>query len=256
MTHIPGRVAAMSDYVQGATDGPTLRDDLRSAAYWISLGAAAGGLGGLIAGGVGGRLAMFVLRVTSDDSVRGLESDDGFTIGRFDLFSTLSLLFVTMFLGSLFALFVVLGRPFLRSAWMPAAWAVAGATVGGAVLIHDDGVDFTVIEPHWLAVTFFIIIPAAGAALIAWLIERFRRFWWRRRMTTAVLSLAILPAVVFFPVAIVALLGAGAWLLANRVAPVRSAPEWRPARAFAGLVFGAVVVLAGVGLFVKVNDVL
>ncbi|MGA8987068.1 hypothetical protein, partial [Aeromicrobium sp.] len=38
---------------------------------------------GIIVIGGGSRLAMFLLRLTSDDSVIGLTSDDGFTIGQF-----------------------------------------------------------------------------------------------------------------------------------------------------------------------------
>ena len=42
-------------------------------------------------------------------SVRGIERDDGFTIGRLYLPSALSLFFVTMFLGSTLGRFFVLG---------------------------------------------------------------------------------------------------------------------------------------------------
>jgi hypothetical protein len=233
-----------------------LRGDITSAAYWISLGAAAGGLGGLVAGGIGGRVGMFVLRLTSDDSVRGLESDDGFVIGRFDFTSTLSLLFVTMFLGSLFGLFVVLGRPFFARRWMPGAWAVAGATVGGAILIHDDGVDFTLIEPHWLAVAMFIAIPAAGAGLIAWLVERLHDVWWNRRKTTAAVALAAIPAVIFFPIAVAAVLGGILWVLASRVPEIRRAADRQAARVAAAVVFVSVVLLSGVALVGNVAAVL
>lgn len=36
---------------------------------------------GLLIGGVGGRLAMFLLRLTSSESLHGVETDDGFIIG-------------------------------------------------------------------------------------------------------------------------------------------------------------------------------
>lgn len=38
---------------------------------------------GLLIGGVGGRLAMFVLRLTSSETLHGLETDDGFIVGSF-----------------------------------------------------------------------------------------------------------------------------------------------------------------------------
>lgn len=221
----------------------SVREDVRTIAYWISLGAAAGGLGGLIVGGIGGRLAMFVLRLTSKDSVRGLESDDGFTIGRFDLVSTLNLLAVTTVLGIIVGLIVVFGRPFLPKRGMPFAWAVAGAITGGAILIHEDGVDFTALEPHWLAVALFIAIPAAGAGAIAWLAEIYPRFWWRKRNWTLAAALAAIPGVIVFPVAIFAILVGGIWLVAMQWPRARRLPGWRPARLAAIIVFALIVVL-------------
>ncbi|MGI8925612.1 MAG: hypothetical protein ACR2HN_03060 [Tepidiformaceae bacterium] len=235
---------------------PGFREDARAVAYWVSLGATAGGLGGLLAGGFGGRLAMFVLRLTSDDSVRGIESDDGFIIGRFDLTSTLNLLFTTMFLGSLFALFVVLGRQFLPSRWMTADWAAAGATLGGASLINGDGVDFTLLEPHWLAVAMFIVIPGAGAALIAWLVERIHLFWWKRRKATAIAALAAVPAVIAFPITIIVMLGSAIWLLGGRVERLRGLPRWQPARIAALVVFAGLIGVGAFALSDKMRDVL
>lgn len=55
----------------------TSRQDLKTIVFWISLGSAAGGLGGLLVGGIGGRLAMLVLRLTSNDSVRESRATTG-----------------------------------------------------------------------------------------------------------------------------------------------------------------------------------
>lgn len=41
----------------------------------------AGLIAGALVGGLGGRIAMFILRLTSDPSLRGLTTDDDFTIG-------------------------------------------------------------------------------------------------------------------------------------------------------------------------------
>lgn len=246
-------VPVRSDSTQ---ERPSFRTDLRTIAQWITLGMSAGGLGGLIVGGIGGRIAMFVLRLTSDDSVRGIKSDDGFIIGRFDLLSTLQLLFTTMFLGSLVGLFVVLGRPFLPSRWMPAAWGAAGATVGGTILINADGVDFTLLGPRPLAVAMFIVIPALGAALIAWLVERLHSIWWKRWKTTGVVGLAAVPGIVTVFIPVVAILGGAIWLLVGRIESLRHLPTWQPARYAALVVFAAVVVLGGLGLNDKVKQVL
>lgn len=221
----------------------TVRADIGTILYWTTLGAAAGGLGGLLIGGVGGRLAMFVLRLTSDDSVRGIRSDDDFIIGRFDLTSTLSLLAVTMIMGSVVGLIVVLGRPFFPKRGMPFAWALAGAITGGAILISADGVDFTLLEPHLLAVAMFIAIPAVGAGLIAWLVEVFPRFWWRRRKLTALAGVAMIGLIPAFPVAIAALLVGTLFLVGMQIPFWRRSPGWLPARIAAITVFAAIVLL-------------
>lgn len=221
----------------------SLRSDLKMIAYWASLGAAAGGLGGLLVGGIGGRLAMFLLRLTSDDRVRGIESDDGFIIGRFDLSSTLSLLFVTTILGAIVGLIVVVGRPFFPSRGMPFAWATAGAITGGALLIKRNGVDFTALEPHLLAVAMFMAIPAVGAGLIAWLTEVYPRFWWRDRKRTALAGVTALALIPGFPVLIAVVLVGAVWLAAMQYPWTRKLPMWKPARAAAVLVFVLIVLL-------------
>ena len=53
------------------------------AATFLGPGLLVGLVCGALIGGVGGRLAMFVLRVTSDGSLHGLQTDDDFTIGKF-----------------------------------------------------------------------------------------------------------------------------------------------------------------------------
>ncbi len=231
---------------------PTVRGDVKMLAYWVSLGAAAGGLGGALIGGIGGRIAMFFLRLTSDDSVRGLESDDGFIMGRFDLTATVSLIFVTTVLGAIVGLIVVAGRPFFPKHGMPIAWALAGAITGGALLISSDGIDFTLLGPHSFAVALFVAIPAVGAGSIAWLTEVYPQFWWRNRPLTALAAIAAVPLVIFFPVAIFALLASGIWLLAIQLPRVRDMAAWKPIRALATVVFGLIVTL---GLLDLVGDV-
>src|SRR5258708_6692212 len=53
------------------------------AATFLSRGLRWGLVAGAIIGGLGGRLAMLVLRLTSNGSVRGVKTSDGFVIGRF-----------------------------------------------------------------------------------------------------------------------------------------------------------------------------
>ena len=66
---------------------------------WILLGAGAGAISGALIGGVGGRIAMLVLRLTSSDRLRGATTDDGFEIGVIT-FATVQLIILTGIIGA------------------------------------------------------------------------------------------------------------------------------------------------------------
>ena len=68
-----------------AEERTTLGADTREVARLVLTGTAAGALAGAVVGGLGGRLVMLVLRLTSDPIVLGTTSDDGFEIGRFSV---------------------------------------------------------------------------------------------------------------------------------------------------------------------------
>ena len=101
---------------------------------------------------------MRVLTLTSDDTVRGLKSDDDFEIGRFTLGNTIGLLVVTAVIGVLVALVFLAARPFVARfgrAVVPMMAALYGI-LGGAMMVHRDGIDFQVLEPVLLAITLFV----------------------------------------------------------------------------------------------------
>lgn len=239
----------------GATTATTLRQDALRVARWATLGAAAGGFGGFLVGGIGGRLAMLLLRLTSPDWVRGLETDDGFVIGRFDASATAELLLITTILGSVVGLVVVFARPFFPK-WMWLPWAIAGAAVGGAGLVHTNGIDYNVLEPTWLAILLFVSIPALGAAFIAWLVELIHPHWWRRWDVTILGVGFALPSLIALPVSLVAVAVAALWVAAMRIAFVRRLPQWLPARMAAGLVFVAVILFTALKLGRDARDLL
>src|SRR2546428_4509923 len=85
-------------------------EDLRRPGATLGAGVSAGFLAGILIGGVGGRLAMMVLRLTSNPALRGVSTDDGFTIGRVSA-ETLFLLGVIAGLGMAGGLFYLLAPP-------------------------------------------------------------------------------------------------------------------------------------------------
>ena len=139
-----------------------------------AVGAMAGGLAGLAWGGVGGRIAMRVLLLTSPDYVRGLVSDDGFEMGRFSP-DTIALLILTAILGGLAGFLYGLIRMVLRGP----QWVIAiglgialAAGVGGGVIVNAEGNDFRLLKPLWLAVSMFMVIPGAWGVTVVLLTER------------------------------------------------------------------------------------
>lgn len=221
--------------------GPTFVRFLRRA--WLA--AAAGGVAGCLVGGVGGRLAMFVLRLTSDGSVRGAESDDGFIIGRVS-FATIFLLLVTTALGSVAALAYLGVRPAFPARARRACWAAVCGAIGGASIVHGDGIDFRVLEPASLAIALFVAIPAAGGWSMAYLIDRWEPWWARDRRRTAIASLWALPASIggvgiVAGVAIVASAGAA---LISRIGLLRRAGAQLVLRGVVCIGVGALTVFA------------
>jgi hypothetical protein len=205
----------------------TWQQDLLGSARRVSAGVVGGLAMGALIGGLGRRLAMFVLRVTSDPSLHGLKTDDGFTIGRFSG-ETLFLVLVTAGLGVIGGLLYLAVRPWLPERWRAVLVGVFGGIVGGALFISPDGIDFTLLDPLPLAIVMFIALPAIYGVAMSLFVERLLR------SSSAVgaswgWSFGLLPLVAFGatgPLGIgLILLMSGVWWIA------RSAPDastlWR-----------------------------
>ena len=120
-----------------------------------------------------------------------MPTGDGFVIGRFSA-ATASLLMFTMVLGGMAGF----GVGIIRVITSGPTWAlaigtsVAAAAYGGGIIVHTDSVDFTVLEPLWLSVGLFVLIPGLWGAIVVVatdrLLERYttglvlhirRRYW-------------------------------------------------------------------------------
>ncbi len=153
---------------------------------------------GLLVGGVGSRLAMLLLRVTSPEAVTGVESDDGFIIGRFTLSGTYALLQLGAFVGVVGAMLYLLVRPWLLGPnWFRYVTIGLGCgAVVGSMLLHSDGIDFLLLKPPWLAMGLFVALPALFGVTIGPALEMAERYpmpaGWRKFAAPAVV-LAIGP---------------------------------------------------------------
>jgi hypothetical protein len=129
---------------------------------------------GVIVAGVGSRLAMLALRVSSPDHVIGIESDDGFTIGQFSLSGTYNLLMFGATVGILGAAAYQCVAPWLIGpTWVRRLTVgLAAGVVVGSMVVHSDGVDFNVLRPTWLAIGLFVLLPALFGVAIGPVVDR------------------------------------------------------------------------------------
>jgi hypothetical protein len=189
---------------------------VKGPALHLSSGVWAGLLSGLVVGGLGGRLAMFVLRLTSDPSLHGRLTDDDFTIGSFTT-ATLFLVGFTMAVGVIGGLFYLLIRGWLPLRRRPLLFALFTSLVGGAIVIEPGGIDFSRVEPHALSIVFFILLPGLYGMSVGYLAERLLA---RERSSTAGKVAAFVPLIGAailgpFGVVVIALALVG-WVLSQR----------------------------------------
>jgi hypothetical protein len=150
---------------------PGWQDDLDVWLRRVRAAIVGGFLAGVLVGGVGGRIAMLILRLTSTPAVRGLESDDGFAIGQISG-ATVFLLILTGVLGAIGGLAYLAARNWIPPRWRAAVAALVAGSIGGADVIDPVGLDFNVLGPLPLAVAMFVALPAAYGALMSVLVER------------------------------------------------------------------------------------
>ena len=167
----------------------------------VATGVVAGGVAGFLWGGIGGRLAMRIVFLTSDPGVAGLESDDGFIIGQISSATVFLVMFTTL-IGGMAGVAAGVVRSWMRSgtAVAAAAFAVAGALFGGGNLVHADGIDFRLLDPLALTVGLFMLIPAGWGATTVILFDRWRRR--DSRLGRLPLPLLVLPVLILVVMAI------------------------------------------------------
>ncbi len=215
-----------------------------------------GVLTGALLIGVGSRLAMLVLRVTSPDHVRGVTSDDGFTIGEVTLGGTYNLLMLGAAVGIIGAAAYRMVAPWLIGPlWFRRlTTGLASGAVVGSMLVHADGIDFTVLKPKWLAIGLFVALPALFGMFIGVAVDAVGRpdSWTnrgRRRWLLPTIAVACFPTTL--PVVAATALIFGLWVLVSSCAPVQ---QLRDAWAYALAVRAVWLLVAVVGLVALVND--
>jgi hypothetical protein len=220
------------------------RGTMRTMARRIAAAMAAGLLAGLIIGGVGGRIAMLVLRLTSDARLHGLETDDGFTIGIVSS-ATAFLLILTAVGGLLGGLVYLLARAWLPERLRPWLFGSLTGLVGGALVIRPGGIDFTLLDPLGLAIAMFVALPAAYGVATGFLAERFLR----DDSAIARSRLSLLVFIFLIPIALTGVIGlAIVSAIAVAILLARSRPSVSGVLSSAPVIWLGRAALAGVGL--------
>lgn len=225
----------------------------------LSTFALAGISSGVVVIGLGSRLAMLLLRVTSGERVHGLVSDDGFTIGQVTLSGTYNLCHLGAAVGVIGAGAHRLVAPWLLGPpWFRRTTCALGAgAVVGSMLVHADGIDFRALQPTWLAVGLFVALPALFAAVIGDVLTA-ARGWatWiasgpRRRWLVPVLAVAAVPGTLL-PLGITAVVLAASEPARRALAP----HEARRERLAAGIAVRAIwLSIAVAGAFALADDI-
>lgn len=212
---------------------------------------------GVLVVGIGSRLAMLLLRLTSPDRVRGVTSDDGFTIGQVTLSGTYNLLLVGAAAGLIGAAAYRMVAPWLIGPkWFRRlTTGAASAAVVGSMLVHADGIDFTLLEPTWLAIGLFVALPGLFGALIGPAVDRVARSdsWTakgRRGRVLPIVAVACFPLTLPLVVVVAAVLVVGV-----RLRHVTLVQRVRTSRGYGLVVRSLWLLIAVVGLLALVGDV-
>ena len=212
---------------------------------------------GAVVVGIGSRLAMLLLRVTSPDRVIGIRSDDDFVIGRFTLAGTYSLLALGAVVGIIgVGAYLLVASRLLGPTWFRYLTVGLGsAAVLGSMLVHSRGVDFTQLKPTWLAITLFVALPGMFGTLIGPAVATVQRpgSWTtrgRRRWLLPVIAIFfVLPAILVVVVVVIVVTVLTAFGANPALSNVRST------RTFGALIRIAWMTIAIAGLAALINDI-
>lgn len=154
---------------------------VRWASTTLAVGLIPGALLGGVIGGVGSRLAMRIMAMTSPHA-RGFETDFGATVGAITPSGTIFLLIAGGLVGVFGGLVYLAVRRLLPGrGWIKGAlFGVVLLAIGGRILLVPDNPDFLILDPLGLAVAMFAALPLLfGLALVPlaeWLEPWIRRF--------------------------------------------------------------------------------
>ena len=151
----------------------TSRRAIEAFARTVTIGALAGFAAGLIAGGVGSRLAMRISGILTEPAFRGVLTENDNVIGEITVGGTASLILLAGIFGVAGGLLYVAMRPWVADAgrWRGLAFGVVLLAMLGSLIIKADNPDFHQFGPPAVNVAMF----ASLAVLFGLLLPPFER---------------------------------------------------------------------------------
>jgi len=216
----------------------------------LASGNVAGATAGLIAGGIGSRLAMRILALTSP-SAQGSLTEAEEVVGRITLEGTLFLLVAGAALGMAGGLAYVAVRRWLPNGGTALVFGLLVLAVSGRLLVNPDNVDFVILDPTWLGITMFASLPILFGLLVVPLQGKLEPMFTRTRppLATALLLVAgLAPLAIGGSVAVVLLVLIAGGFLLTRSATVREMWSTTTVDIYGRAVLGATAVF-GLGFF-------
>ena len=159
-----GEGSGPSDRERRGLEGGSFTADALDALRFVAAGVVAGFVCGAVIGGLGGRMAMFLLQLTSDPWVG---FPDAFGFG-----DTILLVVFAAAVGVIGGVAYLWIRRWLPAKGQAVITGVAAAVVGGALVIGTGGFDFSLLEPLWLAVALVVVLPGLYGFAVSWSVER------------------------------------------------------------------------------------
>ena len=185
------------------------RGDIKAAARVWAAVLLAGVVLGVVVVGVMSRLVMLLL-ASMNPAAAGVRSDDGFVMGQFTLSGSAQLAGAGAQIGAIAAfLYVAVRALMIGPGWFRLlSISVGPGVVVGSLLVHTNGVDFTLLEPTWLTIGSFVLLPVVFCTALHLLAEKAVRDGGVRSKPLQVLGLLL--AAVTFPLSLT--LGIGWWV--------------------------------------------
>ncbi len=214
-------------------------------------------IAGLIVGGVGSRVAMRVMAMTSP-AAGGLETDFGATVGEITLGGTPFLLIAGSILGMVGGITdLAVGR------LLPGRGSVKGLLFGavllalaGRPLVVPDNPDFVILSPAELAVAMFVALPVLYGLVFVPLAERLEPVIagvHRSVLVITLVSVGLAPLILAGGLGLIVIAGS---LLVWAVGDSIGTRERRALRVAAYLVLGGLILWRGAAFVTGVAEIL